>query len=76
MTTLLPIIRRARRPLLPPDDNTPAVPSAVVDVSPSVPPVETVASAPAQLPAAPAVEPKAKKRKTKHVPAQPAIDAA
>ena len=40
MNTLLPIIRRARRPLYPPDDPAPAVPPAVVEPPPVGPMVD------------------------------------
>ena len=72
MNQLFPIIRRARRPLLPPDDAAPVVPSAVMELPPSATPVEIVASAPVEA----AVEPKAKKDKRKHVAAQAHIGAA
>jgi hypothetical protein len=49
---LLPIIRRARRPLSPPEDAAPAVPPAVVELPPPVPIVE--------ISTAPVVEPKPK----------------
>ena len=42
MNTLYPIIRRARRPLVPPDDIAPAVPPVVVEAPPVVAPVEVV----------------------------------
>ena len=65
MNGLLPIIRRARRPLYPPDDPAPAVPPAVVEPPPLIPPliplVETpVESAPveaAEVVVSAAVEP-------------------
>ena len=63
MSTLFPIIRRARRPLLPPDDTAPAIPPVVVELPPSVPPVEAVASAPVETPAAPPAEALPKKAK-------------
>ena len=40
MDTLLPIIRRARRPLLPPDDPAPVAPPAVIEPPAVVPLVE------------------------------------
>ena len=43
MSTLYPIIRRARRALLPPDDIAPVVPPAVVEPPVLVPPIETLA---------------------------------
>jgi len=58
MHGLLPIIRRARRPLYPP---------SVVELPPSAPPVESVASVPVVVTPEPAVESKAKKGKAKHV---------
>lgn len=73
MNQLYPIIRRARRPLLPHDDVAPAVPPSVVELPPSVPPVESVAGAPVQTPP---VARQAKKGKARHVPAQAPIDAA
>lgn len=63
MNGLLPIIRRARRPLYPPDDAAPAVPPSVVELPPSAPPVESVASASVEVPPAPVVEPTRKKSK-------------
>lgn len=77
MNTLYPIIRRLRRPLLPVD--APAVSPrlmdeerdapAVVELPPSAPPVESVASVPV-------VERTSKKGKSKSVPAQDSINAA
>ena len=43
MNTLYPIIRRARRALLPPDDIAPVVPPAVVEPSLVLAPIETLA---------------------------------
>jgi hypothetical protein len=63
MNQLLPIIRRARRPLYPPNDAAPAVPVHVAELPVHVPPVEDVASAPAEVPPAAPVTPKAKKAK-------------
>jgi len=63
MDKLFPIIRRARRPLYPPDDVAPAVLPAVVEVPPAAPVVEPVADAPAEAPSAPSVEAKPKKGK-------------
>jgi hypothetical protein len=63
MNGLLPIIRRARRPLYPPDDAAPAVPPSVVELPPSAPPVESVVSEPAVAPPVAPVKPKAKKGK-------------
>ncbi len=40
MDTLLPIIRRARRPLLPPDDPAPVAPPAAIEPPVIVPLVE------------------------------------
>ncbi len=40
MNQLLPIVRRARRALLPPDDLVVAMPAEVVEPSPTVPLVE------------------------------------
>ncbi len=49
MSTLYPIIRRARRSLLPPDDISPIVPHAVVESPPLIPPVENlIESAPVE----------------------------
>jgi hypothetical protein len=44
MNQLLPIIRRARRPLFPPEDAAPVVPPAVVELPPPVPLAEVIAS--------------------------------
>jgi hypothetical protein len=60
MNGLLPIIRRARRSLYPPEDAAPAVPPSLVELPPVVPPVESIASEPVS---APPVEPVAKKGK-------------
>ena len=43
MNSLYPIIRRVRRALLPPDDIAPVAPPAVVEPSPVVAPIETLA---------------------------------
>jgi hypothetical protein len=63
MNGLFPIIRRARRSLLPPDDAALVVPLSVVESPPFAPLVESVASAPAEVPAAPVPEPTRKKSK-------------
>ena len=73
MNGLLPIIRRARRPLLPNDDVAPAVPPSLVEPPPVVPPVESVAGVPVE---APPVARQAKKGKARHVPAQSSSDSA
>ena len=55
MNQLYPIIRRVRRPLLPPEESAPVVSPAVADPPPLVPPVEMpVEPVPAEaVPAAP-----------------------
>lgn len=58
---LLPIIRRARRPLFPPEDAAPAVPPAVVELPPSAPLVEVIASAPVEVAPGRLIEAKSKK---------------
>ena len=67
MNGLLPIIRRARRPLYPPEDAAPAVPPAAVVASvppavPVVPAVPVEVDAPESAP----VRSKAKKAKGEH----------
>jgi len=63
MNGLFPIIRRARRPLLPPEDAVPVIPPAVVELPPSAPPVEAVVAVPEETPAAPPAEALPKKAK-------------
>ena len=61
MNGLLPIIRRERRPLLPPDE-----PAAVVKSEPLAPPVSipapVMASEPSPAPVSPAVKPPRKRK--------------
>ena len=61
MNGLYPIIRRERRPLLPPDE-----PAAVVESVPLVPPVSTpapvMASEPSPVSASPAAKPPRKRQ--------------
>ena len=61
MNQLLPIIRRVRRPLFPPEDAAPVVPPAVVELPPSAPLVEVIASAPVEVAPVPLIEAKPKK---------------
>jgi hypothetical protein len=61
MEGLLPIIRRARRPLFPPEDAAPAVPPVVVELPPPAPLVEVIASAPVEVAPAPLNEAKPEK---------------
>jgi hypothetical protein len=63
MNGLLPIIRRARRPLFPPEDAVPVITPAVVELPLSAPPVEAIASAPVEVPTAPPAAAKPKKAK-------------
>ena len=76
MEKLYPIIRRARRPLLPPDDSLAPVTSAAVPSSPPVEPApadSTPLSAPALVlePAAPPVR-RRRKEKVPDAPQAPA----
>lgn len=54
MDKLYPIVRRVRRPLLPPEEAAPAVQPAVVELPPPAPLVESIASAPGEV--APPIE--------------------
>ncbi len=67
MNDLLPIIRRVRRPLYPPDDVAPAVPPAAV-VAPVLPAVPVVPAVPVEVdaPESAPVRSKVKKAKGEH----------
>ena len=56
MNTLYPIIRRARRPLLPPDEPAPAIPPKAEEPSPVSSPVSSPVAPPVEAVVETAVE--------------------